>query len=661
MLYAKRVVDGIVENHYELVQLRNLPPGLDALYLKELSHRYPSTRIQEYEAIAGPLLAAVIAANEQLNIDTLSRVVDAPKKALSEALKRLSDYFSSIGDRHGLYHKSFEDWLLDPNKSKEYAVDRVAGHKLLAAYCWKTFEANRSQADAVTDIDDEDWRYAIRFGVEHHVHSGELHRAVALLRFMYERWDEERVEGTTFEAVRLPFLIRAVLRAVEDCSAETKENIDPFDLIPLIKDFYQIEPLVAPIEILVQFHRDKWPGLLDELLREEENYVLRYAISQVLGAVCAEQDPPITIRDISAYMERPEFVYRELAFYVLRHLYGRKPELIKLEHLERMGDSETFPGRAALGDLLLHLEIQKRYDSTRVKSRTFWEPIWPYNRIDVCDLKAARSLRAGSHLPDDADDGVTAAYEDLKRTEELRQKLLGEEKLKSDETLYALIRDFYKLGQTPKRIRKARNRVGGSPYMLDLIRLAFSHPLWNVAEEAASELASFVEREPQMISIVETLLTDPYWRVRFGATETAYQLASADDVGLFGDAVSRFYADPNARLRALCAENLIAHVLDRPVGSRTDILNDFSDPIRFWAKDEDAWVLEHVFRLVKTLGRDGDLDCTDFFPNGTPYLLVGLPSPVSSPGWSNLSRAEFLEHIEKRQRERQARAVTEPA
>jgi hypothetical protein len=573
---------------------------------------------------------------------------------LREALKRLSDYFSSIGGRYRIYHKSFEDWLLDPGRAKHFAVDRAAGHKLLGTYCWRSFYAHRSQSEVIIDIDSEDWRYTIRFGVEHLVQSGNLDQAVELLSFIYERWDEERVAGTTFATLRPPLLVRAVFRALADCAPEAKQKIEPFDLIPLLKSFYQIEPLAAPIEILVRFHRTKWPDILDELLQEEENYVLRYAISQILGSICTERDAPISLSDISSYLNRPELVYRELGAYALRHLYGRKPELIKLEHLERMGDDETYSGRAALGDLLLNVELQKRYDSTRVQSTLFWKPIWPYNSIDVWDLGAVRLLRAGKSPSNDTDEHVKEAYENLEQTEALRKRLLEEERIKADETVCGLVKDFYQLGLNPRRLRNARNRVKGSPHMLDLLRLAFSHPLWNVAEEAASELASFVEREPQMISAVETLLQESYWRVRFGATETAYQLASGDDIGLFGKAVARFHNDPNPRLRALCAENLIAYILDRHGDRRAKLLGDFSDAICCWIGEGDAWLLEHVFRLLTALAKDGE-DVEALIPNPVPYLLDGLED------WSTLSRTAFLIHIEKRQRARGTQAVTAAA
>jgi len=57
-------------------------------------------------------------------------------------------------------------------------------------------------------------------------------------------------------------------------------------------------------------------------------------------------------------------------------------------------------------------------------------------------------------------------------------------------------------------------------------------------------------------------------------------------------------------------------------------------------------VLEHVFRLLRTLEADG-FDPSLLFPKQMPPLLDGLPKT----GWDKLPRATFLAHIETRKRE----------
>jgi hypothetical protein len=329
----------------------------------------------------------------------------------------------------------------------------------------------------------------------------------------------------------------------------------------------------------------------------------------------------------------------------LRHLYSRTPKLIKTEYLELMGDSETYPGRSALGDLLLNLTFQKRFDARKVKSQLFWEPIWDHNRLDVWDLKAAVPFLAEQRLPLDADAGTKRAHAALVQTEAVRQELLAMSAVNADRTLHKIVKDFFQLGSKLDLISDADEAIAASGRVQEIMRFLFGHPLWDVAEMAASVLTSYIEADRTMRDIVRGLFDEPNWRVRFGAIETAFQLAQIDRMVLFGEAVKRFYADDNSRVRALCAENLISHILDRPPSVRDSYLAEFRAPIARWLHDDDCWVLEHVFRLLRKLGSDG-FDCGAFFDSGMPVLLEGLPKS----DWHELPRETFLTHIEARRR-----------
>jgi hypothetical protein len=178
------------------------------------------------------------------------------------------------------------------------------------------------------------------------------------------------------------------------------------------------------------------------------------------------------------------------------------------------------------------------------------------------------------------------------------------------------------------------------------MRLLFSHPLWDVAETAASVLMSLIEADQTKREIVCALFDEPNWRVRFGAIETAFQFAEIDRMALFAEAVRRFYGDGNSRVRALCAENLISYILERPQALRADYLADYKPAIERWLRDDDCWVLEHVFRLLRKLSSDG-FACDEFFASGRPVLLEGLPNAP----WHELPRETFLTYIEGRKRE----------
>jgi hypothetical protein len=654
-LYLRLVLDDIaVTNTVEEVKalIKALPRGLPRIYTQYFERLYPVADLVELQNEVRPILAALAVARTPLAFECLARVTALPDRRLRHVLGRLKAYLPPSHDKYSIFHKSFADWLLDPKTPPRYAIDPVDGHKLLAAYCWSSLDALQADAVDVTDLEgDSDWDYLMRYGIGHMLEAGAIARAVRLLNFIETKWDEESVSDSSFKDIAPRVFTRLTLRALDDCPAEEKPKIDANALAPLLRDFYQVEPLGPPIEILIRYHGQEWKKSILQEFMDAGNYVLRFSISEVLADVLLEtlgrmggtRDAPVTLDEVYGYLNHPDINFRELGAYTVRHLYGREPRLIEHEYIERMADSDTYAGRSALGDLLLNLVFQKRFDIAAVNSSLFWEPIWDHNRIDVWDLKAAVPFLAGaSNPPDGADAGTKVAFANFRRTAKMQQDLLDESAIKALAGIYRLVKDFFKLGGKPKRISRAQKQLEDSPHLTQLMRLFFSHPLWNVAEVAASVLQAMIQKDPGRQAIVFELFDDPYWRVRFGAIETAYQHAEMDRNALFGAAVKRFHSDANSRVRALCAENLIAYILERPAIRRKQLLAEFREAIDAWIKDDDAWVLEHVFRLLTKLAAE---DVDTLLPTPMPYLLDGLGD------WSKLSREKFLTHIEGRKRQ----------
>lgn len=663
-LYLTHVLDGYVGGTYRLAEISTLPQGLTQIYAYNFERLYPRPSEPEFSLKVKPLLAALVAARRPLPSAWIPDVVGISANDLRTVLARLKPYLTAREQSYSMFHKSFADWLLDPTSSPSYTIDAEAGHRLLAVYCRKRFAVRRSRIDDVSDLQrHEDWQYLVRYGIDHFVQVGFFADAVDFLQFIRARWDEQRMSKSTFRDVSPHRFTRNVLRALDECPEDGGKKINPLSLAPLLTNFYQVEPLKGPVRILIRDHSDRWPGILKGFL-EAGNYVLRYVISEEMADALYDddRDETITIEQIHAYLEDPDDVtLNELGAYTLRNLYGRGQGSLspaQIARLEQMGEGKTYAPRSALGDLLVNLAVQGRFDRTWVKSPLFWQPIWDHNRIDVWDINAASSFVKGQPLAPDADEGTRSAYVNFERTRSLTEEILSLPGIESDLDILDIVEGFADLGRNPDRIGEAAEALDRSAHLLELMRLLFCHPLWNVGEVAASELVTLIDKNPKRQAIITTLFDDrywcekfsvdePYWRVRFGAIEAAYQFASMDQMALFGTAVRRFCGDRNSRVRALCAENLIAHIIDRPPSLRRSLLDEFSAAISRWLNDDDAWVLEHVFRLLNTLERDDkDFDCGTLFAPQMPYLLDGLPRS----GWRNLSRAEFLTHIEAQQR-----------
>ena len=377
----------------------------------------------------------------------------------------------------------------------------------------------------------------------------------------------------------------------------------------------------------------------------------------MLAAACLDPDAPFTIADVYRDLDSPDINVRELGAYTLRASIPRsgadRAEISRTAVRKR----RPYPGRSALGDLLVNLALQEHPSATKVDNKDFWDPIWDHTRLDVWDIRAAVPFMAAGRPVKGAlrgaDSDVRATYRYFQQTEELRQEL---ERTEDNLKLRRLVGKFYKLGADPDEIGLAEEELKASPRLEKFVRLFFFHPLWNVGETAASVLTSIVENETDdqnqdaAKAIVSELLFGgtgtTYWRIRYGAIEAAYQLIAFDHMELFGKAVNEFYKCRNSRIRALCAEDLIANILDighHGCGPRS--LTRFKTAITWWIGDKDCWVLEHVFRLLTNLEAEGT-DPGFLFPKRMPPLLEGLPKS----GWANLPRATFLTHIEARKR-----------
>jgi hypothetical protein len=149
--------------------------------------------------------------------------------------------------------------------------------------------------------------------------------------------------------------------------------------------------------------------------------------------------------------------------------------------------------------------------------------------------------------------------------------------------------------------------------------------------------------DKKRIKIVSKLLEnkDANWRVLFGANEAAFEVRYVDPQ-VFYQSVHVFHDHWNCKIRGLCAENLFSVILNSGNTRRKDLLDQFCKVIQYWlSKEDDCWVLDHVFRLFHTLHKRG-VDATSLFPSESEMspLLAGAPN------WYQLERDEFLRHIE---------------
>jgi hypothetical protein len=85
-------------------------------------------------------------------------------------------------------------------------------------------------------------------------------------------------------------------------------------------------------------------------------------------------------------------------------------------------------------------------------------------------------------------------------------------------------------------------------------------------------------------------------------------------------------------------------MLNQSNATRDELIKRFKPAIEYWLKDEDCWVLEHVYRLFRQLD-DGGVNVKPMLERGVSRLMDG------GREWYTMPREKFLRHIEERKEE----------
>ena len=526
----------------------------------------------------------------------------------------------------------------------------------------------RKKCADVAGLDGSAFRpYVFRQGVGHLLERRAYAEAVNLLHHLTARDDLE------------PHLPRGHLRqfakavsiglkeALAQGLADQARQVAPHQLEAILQGFYEIEPLYGGIRVLVEYHPAAWPDVLGRFLATGD-FVILYAIALALADACrdaAPADRPARLRAVLDLTEHADIDHRELGFYALKIVYARRPDTIDRGRLARLARSDSYADRMILGELLLTLTIQGKDDGNPeppdvhalVPERRFWEPVWPYNRLDVDDLTAAGFFIPGRPLPPGQPTSIRRAFEALADTERRLRDVQRRSEVQEAESLRRLFASFYALPTRMELIRAAEADLGGlldrAPALLEqAVAVLFSHLLWDVTENAASVLSSLAESRPPALAVIRRLVGHSFWRVRYAAVEAAFAVRYLDQHAAFADAVRRCYRDDNSRVHGLCAENLMAWIVYSPPAEHAGLVGRFGAEIGHWVRHgADCWLLEHIYHLFRGLKAARPESGYDFVP-----LLAAGTSPLlrGNPPFYDLDRATFLARIEERRREQLA-------
>ncbi len=651
-LYAYLVCADLQQGHLQLDQAASFPHGLRGVYEQFLKRLYPGG--MGFENVR-PKLSVIAAGYDWLPKEVVNEIFqlnDATAKAVFDPLRPL---FPCVDGRYRPFHKSILDWLSDLDHAGDFYVDVAEGHRKLAEYCWS--ECKDRVAQNLRLLDGQYQTYAFRHGVRHLIQCNRFADAVDLLDYLFRNSKKFNPDEYA-ELGQLAKLVTIALGA-ENAKIPEPEKISASKLAQLIQGLYMSQPLKGGIRLLVKYHPKEWPEILEKFLGSDD-YVLRHTIAEVLADDYLETGRPERLKNICDLLEDAELNHQELGAYALQEVYASEPDVIESKYLNRLANGQIYPFRSALGDLLLglglqdvgtgefeRLEIMNQVDS----SSLFWNPIWNFNGMDVAWLKALNYFARAQALPLDVPQQVAAAHSSLVATEKARQELLQRSDLPKE--IFNPLKSYYSLGVTPEKIPEQASIVGQIAGLERIFEVLLAHPLWHITETAASLLASVIDEDPFASHYINRLFEHDHWRVQYGAAEAAFLARFNNKNQLFRQAINLFYQHPEPLLRGDIAENLAAWILDTIPSRRVDLLREFEQPLSYWTgnEDEDAWILDSVYRLFHQLAREGlKAEQTFLVSSKISSLLSG------DPVWYTLDRQSFLLRIEERRRNRLTRA-----
>ena len=137
-LYVTWVRQELADGRLALTEVEEFPQGLGGIYAKFFQRYFPDA--SEYKATHRPVLEAICAAREPLEVDYLTGLFGwKPDYGDTELTRAFGSLFPVSGGRIRPFHQSVRDWLTDNNRAGPYFTSVNEGHKRLASYGWRQY------------------------------------------------------------------------------------------------------------------------------------------------------------------------------------------------------------------------------------------------------------------------------------------------------------------------------------------------------------------------------------------------------------------------------------------------------------------------------------------------------------------------------------------
>lgn len=148
-LYAKTIVDEIIEGNISIYDVNNFPEGLTGIYIDYFDRIFQSDSHIDYKRDVRPLMEILCATSVPLSEQLICDILMIDEYDFDDISELIYEMFPIRNHVMEPIHKSLIDWLSNPQKSGSYRVSLRRGHHKIADYYIKLIESNHYHADAL--------------------------------------------------------------------------------------------------------------------------------------------------------------------------------------------------------------------------------------------------------------------------------------------------------------------------------------------------------------------------------------------------------------------------------------------------------------------------------------------------------------------------------
>ncbi|WP_074630583.1 MULTISPECIES: ATP-binding protein [Nitrosospira] len=722
---------------FSLRRINEWPEGLHGIY-EEFFQRHFGEK-DKYSELR-PILEMICSAREPLEESVLRTAApDLNDYNFQDRLRALKQFLSMYENpiRYAPYHKSLTDWLMDDNtrRTSNFWIQSEEGDRKLADFCFdeskEFFHKTKEFINTVAPSNE----YWVRHGGFHllkiwdylYKNKKNLSSAYASKKYEYINqsvnileWVSSFPETRNIVASTLPLLIPVLKKTERDLdpfygeTANTAlrvlEEMDEQKLFNLVKDTVATDITESVIRWIGKTQIMGWQNLIPQMLELNE-YVIRYSAgcgqAERYYRLLKENQAGCAAIEIDYLLDVFDVDQQEMGSYAVGEIAKKESKTGKIQSqverwLKKVSDTDIYFCQSVLGDVLLNLALQSKHghaksiiaklDQSDLIS-AFWDPIWMYTRLDVIAALALLKEQ-GQQLNRDTTSFQVEVEREVSAIR-ARQERIAKFENEAGEKWKILTRIPYKTEFSDEDIdvihswltRKGaeyRHRVNMA---VELLKLIFTHPLWQVCEKGAAIfplLGSESDWRDTCFDILDQLMESldssendsgiANWRIILGTSEACYLIRHLDLCDYKGKGILRmehcwneYYDHPNCHVRALIAEGLFGIVgemesdLSGYDTGYVSYLKNHTQKIECWLLDDEIWVLEHAYQafrnIVKMQKNNDEGEVLQFWikerlkhVEENPDCLLARVSKQMGKSWTELERSDFLRQIQVIQR-----------